>query len=563
MDNMNNISECRQILESDAYTEVFLQYTGNLQEVIEQYDFSCIQVLNNSHLIVSLGENDANPTGNILILPRCYGLMDQGALEETGVLRLRRRPFPDLYGQGVLVGIIDDGIDITNPLFISGDGTSRIFSIWNQTDTEGNTPDDILYGSEYVFENFNIRNAVEADNTESADENGIYNFSEIAEKTRGSGHGTFMAAAAVGNDSGVATQSELVIVRLREAKSQIRNYYRIPDNVPCFLETDIAMGVKYLLNVARRLRRPIVICMGLGTSQGGHNGNGVLDEWLGSLGNSSGIGIVAAAGNEGNSAGHYRGSGNNEIRMRVGTADKGFCMEIWTDVPNLYRLGIVSPGGETVDAVPERNITERTFTFLFERTTLDVIYVPNESIRGGVVIFIRFTNATDGIWRFILTDERGYGGNYDIWLPIQGFISPDTYFIQSDPDITITGPGNARNVITVAAYNYTDDSVWINSGRGYTRNGRVKPDIAAPGVNITIAQLGNRSGTSIATAYTAGCVALLLEWGIIENNNYRMNNIDIRNMLISGADRGALQYPNREWGWGMLNVFNALDVLRA
>jgi hypothetical protein len=150
---------------------------------------------------------------------------------------------------------------------------------------------------------------------------------------------------------------------------------------------------------------------------------------------------------------------------------------------------------------------------------------------------------------------------------MEGFISENTFFVRSDPYTTILSLGNSRVPITVTAYNTEDDSLYINASKGYTRQGAIKPDIAAPGVNVL--SPGNNqnfievTGTSAAAAHTTGVAAMLLEWAIVKGNQPNMSTLDMKIFMIRGARRNAdLKYPNRDWGYGILDVYNIFDILR-
>ena len=85
-------------------------------------------------------------------IPKCYGLLDQTALEVSGILKMQNQPVLALKGRGVLIGFIDTGIDYTNPAFRYSDGSSRIVRIWDQTIQDGTPPVGILYGADYTRE---------------------------------------------------------------------------------------------------------------------------------------------------------------------------------------------------------------------------------------------------------------------------------------------------------------------------------------------------------------------------------------------------------------------------
>ena len=157
--------------------------------------------------------------------------------------------------------------------------------------------------------------------------------------------------------------------------------------------------------------------------------------------------------------------------------------------------------------------------------------------------------------------------NFHIWLPMNGFITNGTFFMKSNPYTTLLSLSCAVNPISVTAYNIEDDSLYIEAGRGYTRVDFVKPDIAAPGVNILAPSTDHgfimTTGTSAAAAHTAGIAAMLLEWGIVQGKYPRMSTVDIKIFMIRGARRDiSITYPNRDWGYGILDIFNVFDSLR-
>lgn len=274
------------------------------------------------------------------VFVRLFGLLDLSSLEETGVTRIRNIPYLDLRGEGVLIGIIDTGIDYTHKAFLKTDGTSRIVSIWDQSIQGDNPPDGLFYGTEYTMEQINI--ALQSSDPSSV----VPSFDEI-------GHGTFLAGIAAGNIdldndfSGVAPNAELVVVKLKPAKQNLRSLYLLPEDAVCYQENDIMLGVKYLLEVAARLNRPISICIGLGTSQGAHDTNGLLSMYLSSVTQMDGVAVVIAAGNEGNSKHHFEslmriGTNIETVDLIVGPAEQGFTIEIWGNPPAAYTTGVAA-----------------------------------------------------------------------------------------------------------------------------------------------------------------------------------------------------------------------------
>ncbi len=186
---------------------------------------------------------------------------------------------------------------------------------------------------------------------------------------------------------------------------------------------------------------------------------------------------------------------------------------------------------------------------------------------GDQLIFIRFINPVQGIWNIRVYRQAVYAESYHMWLPIRELMTGEVYFLRSNPDTTITTPGNGYTVMTVTAYDASDNSIFIDASRGFTVTGMIKPDFAAPGVNVYGAGLRNqfvtKSGTSVAAAVTSGAVALLLEWAVARGNNTLINNLDMKNILIRGAQRDpGRTYPSREWGYGKLDLYQAFENIR-
>ncbi len=578
---------CRDYIYSQDILDFFVPYNGDIEEAREEYKPDCIQYLNQDYLIIHLSA----PISSIYtrrfavaygVIPKCYALQQEfptgipgvvpeegdssPVLEAMGIGRLRRLPYLDLYGRGVLIGMIDTGIDYRQPVFINPDGSSRIYSIWDQTAEDGISPEGFDYGTEYRKDM--LTQALAAENP-----------LKVVPQTDEYGHGTFLAGLAAGNDaaeyrfSGVAPQTEIVMVKLKEAKEYLKQFYAIPDGVPCYQETDIAQGIRYLEETARKAGRPLVLVMTLGTNSGGHDGSGILDELLDNLANQNAVCVLTSTGNENGYALHYRGRQENtepaeyeEVELRVAPEENGFTMELWATSLNLYSISVVSPTGELIERSPGRGNRFQTMNFIFENTLIYLDYYMVENRSGTQLVLMRVYEPTPGLWRFRIYTEQEFGGNFDLWLPVHVFLQRDTYFLRPDPDITVTGPGNAERPITVAAYRAADKAIYLRSGRGFTRNGEIKPDVAAPGVDIygplPEGSFGTGSGASMAAALTAGACALLLEWAVIRGRRPMIDTAAIKRLLKGGAEREGIHFPNREWGFGRIDIYGAFEELR-
>lgn len=559
--------EMERIFSND-YADLLINYSGDLS-LLEQFEDATIDIIDFFfavvHVPVSRITEDIIRELGYAVIPSLFGLISQASLEASGVRRIRNIPNFNLRGQGILIGFIDTGIDYTNPIFQYADRTTRIAAIWDQTIVNGIAPVIGGYGAEYTREQINT--ALQSDNplgiVPSRDENG---------------HGTLIAGIAAGKEVperdfyGVAPDAELLVVKLKPAKPNLKHFFRIPQEAVCYQENDIIFGIKYLIDMAGKLDQPLIICIAIGTSQGAHDGRGSLSNYVSMMAEVPGVAIVVAAGNEGNARRHYFGvvdanTGYDTVELNVGENESGFSMELWANPPNQYTLDILSPSGEYISRLGASLDESRVVTFIFERTIINIDYQMVESQSGDQLILVRFTDPAPGIWRFRVYG-RGEGiQGFHIWLPMSGFISDLTYFIRSDPYTTILSLGNARVPITVTAYNIQDDSLYLNSSRGYTRTGVIKPDLAAPGVNIigpTLDQgFATATGTSISAAHTAGIAALMMEWGVVRGNYPDMSTIEMKIFLIRGARRNqSLTYPNRDWGYGILDIFNTFDSIR-
>lgn len=566
MDKMS----CKEMIYSDDYGDYIIETLSYPELTQEIFDAECIQIVNDRTLVIhrripGLPELNWNIYG-YTSMPKCYGTMDTANLEESGVLALRRQPYLNLYGQGILIGIADTGIDYTHPAFISADGSSRIYSIWDQTVREGPAPAGFQYGTEYVKDRIN-----EALQREQP--------LELVPVTDTDGHGTFLAGIAAGNEmpeedfSGIAPLAELVIVKLKEAKDSLKRYYGISENKTAYQENDLMLGIRYLQTVAAKLRRPLVILTGMGTNAGNHSGGLSLSRFLNRSAVFPGTAVVCSGGNEGNREHHYQKSlleakEQNMVEISVAEKEQGLTMELWAKAPQLFTVGIQSPLGNSTGLLPVwYGKGNPPITFPLENSRVFVEYTLVESYTGDEVIVIRILDPTPGIWRITVANTAEYSGGYHIWLPIENFLQPETGFLSPEPDITICEPGNTQNVLTATVYNHVDGAIYINASRGFTSTGVVKPEIAAPGVNVygptPGGRFGRKSGASIGAAHCAGVAALMLEWGIVEENNISMQTTEIKNTLIRGARREASQnYPNRVWGYGKLDAYKAFGQLR-
>lgn len=559
--------ECREQIMSEEYAD-FIGEFGIDEEVLnERYTDFCPQIINYRYLSLYERLDGIAPIGlqnyPYSSIPKLFGLMDTTAVAATGAIRMQNQTGFQLKGQNVIVGFIDTGIDYTNDVFKTGTGQSRILEIWDQTDNTGNTPDGFAYGS--VYNNDDINRALNSSNP-----------FDIVPHRDTNGHGTAMAGAACGSYDeqmdfvGAAPESMIAMVKLKPAKQYLKDFFFINGGEPVYQENDIMLAVSYLLQLKRRYEKPIVIVLGIGSGSGGRTGGSPLSQLLMETGQIIGNCVVVCSGNEGNERLHYGGTLTDgefqDVELRVGADNSGFVLELWGNSPDVFSVSFVSPLGESVPRIPARKDNHETLDFLLEGTRIEVDYRLVESGVGGELVFMRFVNPSEGVWIIRVYGSNILSGRFNIWANLRQFTDIDTYFLKPDPDTTITIPGNAENVITTGGYNHVNNSLYPSTGRGFSRDDRIKPDFVAPSVNVYVPDLNHgfkrMTGTSVGAALTAGCCAQMLEWGVVEGNDVYMKTNYIKNYLIRGAVRDRdIVYPNRQWGYGKVNVFESFVIM--
>ena len=573
---------CTNSVASEDFAEFIAPYFTTPEEFIRSQGTDCIDFVNSTLAVVYVPLSTVTPSTytsyTYSAVPKLYSLLDVTSMDAAGITPAGELPVLNNQGAGVIVGFVDTGINYTDSLFRNVDGSTRIIGIWDQTNNSDNSNNienetakpisafSALYGTQYTAEEINL--ALNSDNPAS-----------IVPTRDENGHGTFLASIAAGNRderagfSGAAPQASIAMVKLKPAKQYLRDFYLIQDGADAYQENDIMMGVSYLYFLARKYSMPLVVCIPLGTNMGSHMGMSRLGQYLNQVSLSNGSAVITAAGNETGARHHFRAvmdADTDEVtaELRVGEREAGFSMELWAENMGAYTVGFISPTGEVAREISVPLRGENTVSFLLEQTQITVYTQIADVSAGSQFIFMRFENPMSGIWRILIRNSLDIRETFHIWLPVRGFITDETYFLRPDPDTIITDPGNARYPITVTAYDHTKNSIYIHASRGYSLSGRIKPDLAAPGVNILGASVSGRrltrmSGTSVSAAHLAGAAAILLNWGVLNANYPYLNTPVLKSIFVRGAQRNpALTYPNREFGYGTLNLYEAFLHLR-
>ena len=478
----------------------------------------------------------------------------------------------NLSGAGVIVAVIDSGIDYSHPDFRNADGTTRILNLWDQTIPSGSVADPLSVEKENqafleapagYFTGTEFSQAVINCALEQTTERERY---EICPSRDISGHGTHVTGIAAGNGAasqgryrGVAYESPLLVV-----KSGTPGESSFPRT------TELMQAVDYCIRKAQEYGMPVVLNLSFGNNYGSHSGNSLLESYLDDMANYWRTSIVVGSGNEGASAVHASGTMREnvtkDVEIAVSSYEPSLNVQIWKNYSDEIAVSLIHPNGRRVGPVqqilgPQRFRLGNTDILLYYGEPSP--YSPYQEIYFDLLPVNDYIDS--GIWTIQLVPQKIAAGNYDMWLPAGGVLNVGTGFLLPSEKTTLTIPSTAARVITVGAYDGYFDRAAAFSGRGYTREtNQVKPDLAAPGVDITSCAPGGgyvvRSGTSMATPFVTGGTALLMQWGIVDKNDPYLYGEKVKAYLIKGARRlpAMRDYPNPVFGWGALCVSQSL-----
>jgi subtilisin family serine protease len=316
---------------------------------------------------------------------------------------------------------------------------------------------------------------------------------------------------------------------------------------------------------------PVVINISYGTNNGSHDGTSLFETFVDEIAQKWKTSIVVASGNEGAAAHHYSAQINsgeiNDARFYTSDGLRSFYISCWKNFVDSFTIELILPDGKSTGEISEVDRI-RTWRFGNIRVSID-FNQPNQYSENQEIFFqagVLNGYLASGQWIVRIRAIKSVVGRFDMWLPVLEEISAGTAFFNPDPHITITLPATSERVISVGGYNHRTDTFADFSGRGFTREGRHKPDICAPAVGILTPRKGGGydafTGTSIAAPIVTGSVALLMEWGITQGNDPFLYGQKIKAYLKSGAIRIATQsYPNPEWGYGKLCLRNSMEQL--
>lgn len=562
------------IFGDENYIHYIVEYQGDIVADAKNSSTMYITVINNKYAIISMPLKDPNdrftlennPFPSIVYISRYYGytLQSLSPIVAANINLTQIEPPFFLTGKGVIVGIIDTGVDYLNKEFMNADGTSRILNIWDQTINTPDLSDGVPFGS--IYTNQRINTAIKAFNSGQ-------NPYEIVPSKDEIGHGTAMTGiiGATGVDpelKGAAPDCEFVMVKLIEAVA-VKKY--LTPTVPIFDRTAIMLAIDYLYEYAIKVNKPMVIYLPLGTTFGNHKGDGLLEDFINDISNNKGIAIITGSGNEADTSGHTSGriekKGDfQDIQLYISDKQKFFRLEIWVDKPNIMSLEIISASGENSGIIPAFLNQQQTNKFIFEKTVVTVTYFLPDELSGDELIVIDMSYLRPGTWKLRLFGDYVLDGTYNAWLLPKGITLGDTRFTSPDQYGTFTGPGSAEFIITVANYNQNNYNIVNSSGMSFLNDIKDRIDIAAGGINAKTTAPNNQttiiSGTSVSAAVVAGASALMFQWGITDGNDPDMYAQKLRTYLSRGTSKRMNDvYPNPEWGYGTLDMIGVFKYL--
>lgn len=560
---------CYEAVYSEDYADYIVEYNGDRQVLEEIYSNACLFFIDNRYAILySKKRSDYMESfGNLAynIFPKLLAPMDaavgEAAYNTPSILsmingeNLDNESVLGLDGKDIVIGIVDTGIDILNEEFLNEYGRTRIKYAWDQS-VNSSSGDSYVgefpFGTYYTEEQLN-RFVEEGNSVLRGEDN----------------HGNYLASIAAGRNNGIAVNSDLVVVKLKKAKENLKELYGVRQG-EAYSEADIMLAIAYILQCSYRLRKTVSILIGFGTNSGSHTGSAALEAYINNIGILRGVCVSVAGGNEG-SAGHHTDGDiedNEQAVIEINVPEKtAFTLEIWGKAPGVYAIGMDIAGGEIIDRIPPRFDRSQIIKPIFGGGTIYVDYFLVEGQAGDELILVRFFDTPRGLYRITLTATGTVEKQYRAWLPVSSFVPEGLVFTNPVTWGTVTVPGTAVTPIVSGAYNYSDGSIYVNGSRGYTANSVVKPDLAAPGVNITGAgPYGTKvtgSGSSISAACAVGAAALMQQWSRDRGLSPYINGNQIRQYLIRGADReNSRRYPDRYYGFGTLNLRKTFESLR-
>lgn len=553
---------------SEDYESYFVEYIGNIQEAIGKLDYAAVFLPGKFFAVVFVKKGMLNKllqeVKEIVNVQSSfpYTLSELRVVNDTYDLKAIDKGTVALEGEGVVVGIISTGIDYLNPRFITNQGETRIEAIWDQSFQQGVPPVGFVQGTEFTKEKIN-----EAIRAQAIGRNPY----EIVSQRDEVGHGTAIAGIIGGrrlNENeefkSLVPNCTFAIVKLNKVLNVVKEAAGIKNvDVEVYESIDLTAAIRYLAELQEKLKKPMVVYVAIGSNLGGHEGDTVSERYIDLFSERRSFLVITNSGSQGDSNTHVSGNlTENEktavIKLQVDENEEDLLLSVYTLRVDTFSFTIKSPTGEVSEPIeiPKEN---QFLSFSIGDTQVSIQFFVERQGLGEERGEILFKNIKGGVWEFNLTGEMITTGRYDSWLLQRELLEPGTRFLNPDPYITVMSPGTARNIITSAGYNQQTNTILPQSGRGFSRDGRVKPSVTNPAVNVLTTGLNDTlqvvSGMAVAGAILTGIGALIMEWGVVQGNDINMYPQKPRNFIIGATTKQEkLAYPNPEWGYGVVNI---------
>lgn len=531
--------------------ELIVKHSGNLDRIRQELNVDITELFANFAIVVIeeslIPQFEQFEEIEFIEKPKMLNFQVRNGIQASCITQAQQPPY-NLTGSGTIVAVIDTGIDYAHPDFRNPDGTSRILYLWDQS-IQGNPPEGYSLGTLYTKEQ--IDEALKQPTTPQQ--------LEIVPSTDLDGHGTHVAGICCGNGRarnglyrGVAFESQIIVVKLGRS---------VGESFPS--TSQLMEALDFVVRTSVRLNIPTAINISFGNTYGSHSGESLLEEFINAVSTIGRNNIVIGTGNEGATNRHYQSrlKEGETLRVEISVAEReqNLNLQLWRMPYDLFDVMLISPNGKRIGPF---NRVLGTQQFVIEDTRVYLYYgEPNPYSIYQEMYFAWLPNdqfITSGIWTVEIIPRRIVSGEVYMWLPSGGLLNDNTKFLEPSVEITLTIPSAASEAITVGAYDDATDSLAFFSGRGYTINNQIKPEIVAPGVDIISASPGGsysiKSGTSMATSFVTGSCALLMQWGIVNNNDRYMYGQKVKATLITTARplKAFTTYPNETIGFGAL-----------